>query len=61
MRIEYETINCESDRGESCKTQRMKVFGGWIVRSQFECYSDCYASESSVFVSDPNHEWKIED
>ena len=39
-------------------TERLKVFGGWMV-----CRMDggkSPASLTSCFVSDPKHEWKIE-
>jgi hypothetical protein len=50
-KIEWEVI-CYSNDG-SFRTQRAKVFGGWIVTNRGE------NEVSSVFVPDPNHEWKL--
>lgn len=35
------------------RTERFKIFGGWLVRS---LYKD---SISTVFVPDPAHEWNL--
>lgn len=36
--------------------QRLKVPGGWLVRTV------CYESGvHMLFISDPNHEWELED
>lgn len=48
---------------EQCEfyTDRLKVPGGWIVRtSDIEVYPYSAISESSCFVRDPNHEWKLD-
>lgn len=49
-----------------CSTQRAKVFGGWIVRTVSwtkRWGNDQVQSlaESSVFIPDANHEWKIKE
>lgn len=36
-------------------TCRMKVFKGWIVRVTYSDYVAC------TFISDPHHEWKLEE
>lgn len=41
-------------------TDRLKVPGGWIVRSISSRYSD-HSSIHQVFIQDQAHEWKIED
>lgn len=35
-------------------TDRAKVIGGWIVRSQWG-----FHSQAMVFINDPHHSWKI--
>lgn len=50
-KIEWEII-CYCEDG-SYRTQRAKVFGGWIVTNRGQ--DDVYP----VFVPDPNHEWKL--
>ena len=43
--------------GDSIKSDRQKVLGGWIVRT-FK--TDEYGSAvDQAFVSDPNHKWKV--
>ena len=43
--------------GDSIKSDRQKVLGGWIVRT-FK--SDEYGgAEEQDFVSDPMHKWKV--
>jgi len=40
-------------------SDRLKVYGGWIVRS----FADTSASQgipiNQIFISDQNHEWKL--
>lgn len=54
MKFEWEDVEspCQGDY-----TERLKVFGGWLVRTilkikEHECVS-------MVFVPDANHEWSI--
>lgn len=37
-------------------TERMKTFGGWIVRTS--AYND---GVHMIFISDPNHEWNLDE
>ena len=71
MKFEWELIHetYTRDIGGS-NTHRAKVFGGWIVSS--DVYTDAVhdamgkrkqdrnLSQSTVFISDPNHEWIID-
>ena len=43
-------------------TERLKVIGGWIIKSENSLYENgkWALSESMVFVPDPNHEWEID-
>lgn len=47
---EYEQISCKG----FMEVFRLKVPNGWIVTDH------CRNSQSSLFISDPNHEWKLE-
>lgn len=41
-------------------TLRAKVIGGWIVRTgYFDPDRDIMTTESTVFISDPDHKWEI--
>lgn len=40
-------------------TKRMKVFGGWMVAHRELFENDQGESLTSIFVSDPEHKWKI--
>ena len=42
-------------------TQRLRVYGGWIVKHVSYFIPNNAVSESSVFVPDPNHEWDLND
>lgn len=56
MKFEWEHILVE----DYSITTRAKVFGGWIVKYQYES-SDDFDSISMVFVPDANHEWEQPD
>lgn len=58
MYIQFEWEIMDGSRDSQHRTFRAKVIGGWIVRSCFidEDFGTC---ESSVFVSDPKHEWRV--
>lgn len=62
--IEWEIIFKSHNNDGGCKTYRTKVIGGWLVQNW--TYSSANKdgsrpiSESMVFVSDQNHEWKVE-
>lgn len=40
-----------------CISHRLEVPGGWIVRTLI--YSDNEITTHQVFISDPQHEWKL--
>jgi len=55
MKFEWERI------AGTPPTERARVFGGWIVRT-FDI-NDCNTettSEALVFLSDPEHKWRID-
>ena len=59
MKIAWENIYKHGINDCTLATNRLKVYGGWIVRTiYFEREPDIF-SESSVFVPDPQHEWSI--
>lgn len=37
---------------------RLKIFGGWIVETMVDGEREW--SISTIFIPDPNHEWKLE-
>jgi hypothetical protein len=39
-------------------TERLRVLGGWIVRSSIDCKSG--VSISQVYIPDPNYGWVLE-
>jgi hypothetical protein len=41
-------------------TERLKVFGGWMVINLSWDDNKHTESQSSIFVPDPNHEWSLE-
>ncbi len=50
---------------ETCRSERMRVPGGWIVRSTTTIYGPTTGSAggisvSQIFIVDHTHEWKIE-
>lgn len=55
MKFEWEPIYQVPTGG----TARGKVPGGWIVNSLLG--SDKGVALTSVFVPDPNHEWKLDE
>lgn len=57
MNFEWEMLF----KDESTKTFRAKVIGGWILNnlSRFKEENTFYCSESTVFIPDSNHEWRI--
>jgi len=58
MKFQWELIDNGSQGANLSETTRLKVFGGWIV-NHLMYFNDCL-SESSCFVPDKNHEWKID-
>ncbi len=64
MKNKWEIVTVNNDSSNQTDvTGRLKVFGGWIVRSCNLIYFDDdfnnVISESSVFVPDANHEWEL--
>ncbi len=61
MKFEWEMLSRNEKHINGCVTERAKVIGGWIVRTI--CWDGDYQcqSESSVFIPDPEHKWKIVD
>jgi hypothetical protein len=53
----WEKIDCESNINWSV-TERLKVPGGWIVRSTVHFFEKKSGAMTSTFVSDPDHIWK---
>lgn len=61
-KIECEKWELINENGPYRTTYRMRVFGGWIVKSESLYYSEGFsagASESMCFVPDPNGDWKL--
>jgi hypothetical protein len=58
----WEEIKQTNERGfvggSYAVSERMKVPGGWIVRSRM--YNSHGVSVHQIFVPDPNHSWKLE-
>ena len=44
--------------GRHTLTERLKVHGGWLVRTFYNC-SDGLGTCAMAFVPDPKHEWKL--
>ncbi len=60
MKIKWEDITSDWSENVRDYTERLKVFGGWIIRCRSVNYSDGAAlSESSVFIPDPDHKWVV--
>lgn len=58
MKFEWEQIHQRDSQSALDGTQRAKVIGGWLVRTLV--LATTKTMMQMVFVSDPNHEWKIE-
>jgi hypothetical protein len=60
IKPEWETL---INQKHEPSTTRMKVIGGWIVRTADAVWSEgtdqSTISEATVFVPDQNHEWEI--
>lgn len=52
MKPEWEDVT------EDGNTERLYVYGGWIVRTWIVNY-DGPNTTNTVFVADPNHEWTV--
>jgi hypothetical protein len=68
MKFEWEQFFNKSGDSLCCITARAKVTGGWIllnrtngvVKSHQTHNLSISASESMVFISDPEHKWEID-
>ena len=51
----------ETDTNANIRSDRLKVPGGWIVRSCFSyaSYAGGGCAIHQVFVPDPTHEWEL--
>jgi len=62
---EWEFIFCKEAKYLVASVDRLKVFGGWIVRNGDLCINHqshiVSSATSMVFMSDPNHEWELEE
>lgn len=62
MSFEWELIfDSETDK-MSANTYRGKVIGGWLISNTIVTGSltNIITSQAMTFISDPNHEWKID-
>lgn len=61
MKIKWETLFSD----ENSHTLRMKVYGGWVVRTlswfDHDEFKATGLTESSVFVPDLKHAWKLKE
>lgn len=57
MKFRWEVIH--TNAGNTVETSRAKVIGGWIVNNCSAANTNT-PSESMVFISDPSHQWEIE-
>jgi hypothetical protein len=48
----------EDSDNTSCRTQRMRIPGGWLVRTRYAVSADS-AAVHTVIVPDSNHMWEI--
>jgi hypothetical protein len=57
----WEHMNHEQDNFGVTTTERMKVYGGWIVRHKYwdENGATIALSIDTTFVNDPLHLWEI--
>jgi hypothetical protein len=61
IKFEWEIIHSFyfKSLGYSHQTKRAKVLGGWILSSDY-FYENTGCSQSSIFISDPQHRWEID-
>ena len=50
----------EAEGTRCLRSDRLKVVGGWIVRTVVPA-GNTGAAVAQTFVADPNHKWKLED
>ncbi len=56
-KLEWETI----DNNPIGSTTRLKVFGGWLINIFVVSINNGISEMNTVFISDPNHEWSLEE
>ncbi|MBU4492290.1 MAG: hypothetical protein KKD69_07500 [Euryarchaeota archaeon] len=56
---EWEEISKEE--GENLHAERLRVHGGWLVKSFGSYLSNSMVSQSMCFVPDPGGDWKLEE
>jgi len=56
MKFEWKCIS----ETEGQMTHRSKVIGGWIVSCASYLYGEI-KTDTMIFITDPNHEWTIEE
>jgi len=49
---EFEKIDSDTDR--------LKVPGGWVVRTRLNLGMDSHAATHTLFIKDINHVWELE-
>lgn len=56
---QWELINHGISSSVYEETERLKVLGGWIVRTQLHNGKAQAMAVSLVFIPDPKHEWDL--
>lgn len=57
---QWKLVNREGDNEKMASTMRLKVHGGWIVRTYDEKFG-YYLSTAMCFMPDPEHVWYVKD
>ena len=53
----WEDVDAGSHQYTTDSTERLKVHGGWLIRLQHRSSK----TQDVIFLSDPNHEWELEE
>jgi hypothetical protein len=56
--LKWELIHFIRGANTDCRTYRLKVPGGWVVRDAY--YFREHLEFAMIFVPDPNHSWEIQ-
>lgn len=60
MNLKWETLSFDNEEsGAFVSIDRLKVFGGWILKSSSYATGFKKITESMAFIPDANHEWEI--
>ena len=54
----WEVVSDLVKDGDSCRTSRLRVPGGWIVKTIF--YFSDGSGIAQTFLPDPNYKWKLD-